>query len=86
MSAQNMGSLGPIAIGSITAKTVRHVTARWKHVMVRPVQYKMRGFNATTGQYEYWQTNNPSAGPPSGASLTNKAIAAAVIDSFSTSE
>ena len=32
-------------------------------------QYKMRGFYASNGQYEYWITTNPNAAPPSGHTL-----------------
>ena len=81
-----LGAHGPLALHETPYLVVRHVPGRWKHIMVSPVQYKMRGFNASTGQYEYWQTNNPSAGPPSGAALANKSIAAVVVNSFPTSE
>ena len=82
----NMVAAGPQGVREASFSTVRHAPGRWKHIMVAPVQYKMRGYNPSTGQDEYWQTNNPAAGPPSGASLTNKTIAAVITDSFPTSE
>ena len=86
MASQQMSPVGRIVDRQGTFLSVRHAPGQWRHVMIRPVQYKMRGFNASTSQYEYWQTYNPSAGPPSGASLTNKSIAAVIVDSFPTSE
>ena len=79
-------SFGASVLREANFASVRHNVGRWKHTMIRSVQYKMRGYNATTLQFEYWSTNNPSAGPPSGANLTNKAIAAVVVDSFPTNE
>lgn len=66
--------------------SVTHTVGKWKHVMIRPRFYKMRGYNAATVDYEYWITNNPDAGPPSGAILTNKSISAILIDTFPTEE
>lgn len=89
MAALNMGQTGRQAVmvaSSSNYTTVRHVLGPWRHLNVRPTEYKMRGFNASTGQYEYWSTTNPSAGPPSGATLTNKSIAAVLVDAFPTVE
>lgn len=83
-----MGGIGPIAIidnPTNTFQQLQHSTGKWRTTMVSPVQYKMRGWNATTSQYEYWQTDNPLAGPPSGASLVTITIAAIVVNSFPTS-
>lgn len=86
MSARNMGAVGPDQFKAASFMSVRHSTGKWKHIMVSPVQYKMRGYNTSTGQFEHWQTSNPQAGPPSGASLVNKTIATVVKDSFPTEE
>lgn len=86
MATRSMGALGPSAVSENRFFVNRHTVGRWKHIMVNPTEYKMRGFNVSTGLFEYWQTNNPAAGPPSGAALTNKAIAAVIVGSFPTSE
>ena len=47
-------------------------------VRVYTTVYKMRGYHAGSGQFEYWQTTNPSAGPPTGRILQNIVIAAII--------
>lgn len=86
MTAQNMGPTGPSAIQENTFTAVRHVIGRWLHAAVRPVVYKMCGYNTSTAQFEYWATSNTQAGPPSGATLVNSHVAAVIVDSFPTSE
>lgn len=83
MAAFNMESLvGPIASSASPFIRARHAPGKWKSTMIRNIEYKMRGFNALTNQFEYWSTHNPLAGPPSGNTLTNKAISAIIVDKF----
>lgn len=65
-----------------TYYTRNHTVGKWGHTMVRPTAYKMRGFNASTGQNEFWLAITPTQGPPSGASLSNIVIAAVILDVF----
>lgn len=62
--------------------TRNHTVGKWAHTMVRPTVYKMRAFNPATGQFEFWLASVPAQGPPSGAAVTNKVIAAVFSDSF----
>lgn len=38
----------------------------------RTVRYNMRGYYPVSGQFEYWQTTDPEADPPSGNPLIDK--------------
>lgn len=90
MATRNMQPTGPFQIKIVNGNTKfsppRHSVGLWRHVLVSPVEYKMRGYNTSTGLYEYWQTNNPSARAPSGVALSNTSIAAVLVNAFPTNE
>lgn len=83
-----MGSVGAMQVKDAghdgTYASIMHNTGQWKTTMISPVIYKMRGFNTSTAQYEFWLANNPRQGPPSGATVTNKTIAAVMKNVFPT--
>lgn len=88
MAAHSIGGVGELQVKSNSDATYlnkRHVVGEWKYFAVYPTEYKMRAFNALTGTYEFWVTFNPNHGPPSGAVVTNKTIAAILTDQWPTS-
>lgn len=84
MAALNMGGLTPLQIKSELPDgkwyVNEHTVGVWGHILVTSTLYKMRGYNESTLEYEYWVTNNPNSGPPTGANLSNKVIAAVLAD------
>lgn len=85
-TAQQMAAIGALQIkdaGTDGKYAQRKRTfGSWATTMVRPTLFKMRGFNASTGQFEYWLALNPNQGPPNGDIVSNTVIADVYMDSF----
>jgi len=73
MAARNTGSIGTLNITNVNNLGDRNFNI--VQTTVQSVLYKMRGYNASTTQFEHWVSYSPTTPPPSGASLQNIAIA-----------
>jgi hypothetical protein len=84
MAARAMGGMGEVQVKNAspdgTFLSSFHAPGTLGHIMVAPTLYKMRGYNAGTSSFEFWLTDNPNAGPPTGANLTNKTISAILVN------
>lgn len=86
MTARVMLGTGPIQVqdraNNDTYYTKQHKLGPWRLASVDPTVYKMRAIIVATGLPEYWLTQNPNAGPPSGNAYTNKSIDAVIENMF----